>query len=134
MLKILNRHLPNTNSNNKVPPKKSDNLDLLALIDKCTQILREDRILLRSALKDQQSTRLLDTLSRFKKRGGEDLGELQIELRRMVNELKGKRSMASPEPKDFKKKSSKENQCLLSPVGPQRKTKENSNRSMDKKA
>lgn len=36
MLKILNRHLPNNNSNNKVPPKKSDNLDLLALIDKCT--------------------------------------------------------------------------------------------------
>jgi hypothetical protein len=61
MLRISNRVVTNTNTSISSKSRKCDSLELLALIEKCTQIMRDDRILLRSAVKEN-NTKLVDSL------------------------------------------------------------------------
>lgn len=124
MLRTNNR---NVSSNRQ--PKKPDNLELCSLVDRCTckttniipEILRDDRIQLRALVKEQHNQKLIDILSKHKKKNNLDgillwwmldLSDLQIELRKFLNEQKGRKINTSPD-RDFVKKKNvqKENVC-----------------------
>ena len=68
--------------------RKNDYLDILTLLDKCNYILKDDKIILRYEVKEQSNQKVIDLLNRYKKKGS-DLQELQLELRKLLNEIKG---------------------------------------------
>ncbi|KAM3135324.1 hypothetical protein pb186bvf_012622 [Paramecium bursaria] len=61
--------------------KKPDNLDILTIIDNCTQIFKDDRIILRNMVKDG-NLQLIALLQNYKK--GSVTKELQTELRKFI--------------------------------------------------
>jgi hypothetical protein len=112
MLRVCNRTNQQT--------KKNDHLDILTLLDKCTYILKDDKIALRIEVKDQGNPRVIDLLNRYKKKGS-DLQELQLELRKLLHEIKGTRKNLLNE----------ESITLIKRAKSNDKLKENSKRTQD---
>ncbi|CAD8064625.1 unnamed protein product [Paramecium sonneborni] len=89
---------------------KHDNAELLAIIDRCAQIMKEDRLTLRQMIKDN-NTEIISLVTTYKKKN--DLRLLQQELRKLLNKVKGKQQQQQTQIQ-FNTKIQKENQVNIS--------------------
>ncbi|CAD8076118.1 unnamed protein product [Paramecium sonneborni] len=91
---------------------KHDNAELLAIIDRCAQIMKEDRLTLRQMIKDN-NTEIISLVTTYKKKN--DLRLLQQELRKLLNKVKGKQQQQQQQTQiQFNSKIPKENQVNIS--------------------
>ncbi|CAD8068720.1 unnamed protein product [Paramecium sonneborni] len=66
--------------------RKNEQLETIQVIEKCTKIMKEDRLQLRQMVKDE-NVKLIELVAKHKRRN--DLNDLQQELRKFLKDKKG---------------------------------------------
>ncbi|CAD8089588.1 unnamed protein product [Paramecium sonneborni] len=85
--------------------RKNEQLETIQVIEKCTKIMKEDRLQLRQMVKDE-NIRLIELVAKHKKRN--DLNDLQQELRKFLKDKKGSPEKVQGAPIILRKVKSKE--------------------------
>ncbi|CAD8103465.1 unnamed protein product [Paramecium sonneborni] len=85
--------------------RKNEQLDTIQIIDKCTKIMKEDRLQLRQMVKDE-NLKLIELITKHKKKN--DLNDLQSELRKFLKDKKGSPERVQGAPVVLRKVKSKE--------------------------
>ncbi|KAL4456857.1 hypothetical protein ABPG74_014495 [Tetrahymena malaccensis] len=67
---------------------KHEQMELLTLLDKCTQIMKDDRLNLRNLIKDGQGQEVEEIILKHKKK--QDIQNLTLDLRKYINKTKFK--------------------------------------------
>ncbi|CAD8148450.1 unnamed protein product [Paramecium octaurelia] len=85
--------------------RKNEQLETIQVIEKCTKIMKEDRLQLRQMVKDE-NVRLIELVAKHKRRN--DLNDLQQELRKFLKDKKGSPEKVQGAPLILRKVKSKE--------------------------
>ncbi|CAD8064678.1 unnamed protein product [Paramecium primaurelia] len=85
--------------------RKNEQLETIQVIEKCTKIMKEDRLQLRQMVKDE-NVKLIELVAKYKKRN--DLNDLQQELRKFLKDKKGSPEKVQGAPLILRKVKSKE--------------------------
>ncbi|CAK73673.1 unnamed protein product (macronuclear) [Paramecium tetraurelia] len=85
--------------------RKNEQLETIQVIEKCTKIMKEDRLQLRQMVKDE-NVKLIELVAKYKKRS--DLNDLQQELRKFLKDKKGSPEKVQGAPLILRKVKSKE--------------------------
>ncbi|CAK94967.1 unnamed protein product (macronuclear) [Paramecium tetraurelia] len=122
--------------------RKNEQLETIQAIEKCTKIMKEDRLQLRQMVKDE-NVKLIELIAKHKKKN--DLNDLQQELRKFLKEKKTSPDKVQGAPVVLRKVKSKErcewntsmcsNPSIRSPsrsnLDFKKKSKEESNKKME---
>ncbi|CAD8090164.1 unnamed protein product [Paramecium sonneborni] len=85
--------------------RKNEQLDTIQVIEKCTKIMKEDRLQLRQMVKDE-NLKLIELIAKHKRKN--DLNDLQQELRKFLKDKKGSPDKVQCAPVVLRKVKSKE--------------------------